>query len=146
VDEALCFGWIDGVRKRVDETSYANRFTPRRARSTWSAVNIKRVQELIAAGRMRPAGLAAFEARSGDRTGVYSYEQRREAALEPLQEERFRANAAAWEYWKAAPPGYRKMATWWVVSAKKPETRERRLGQLIEDSSAGRRLRQFTNA
>ena len=94
---------------------------------------------------MRPAGEAAFARRSEARTGVYSYEQRHEAAFEPEYEQRFRANAAAWQFWSAAPRGYRTMATWWVVSAKRPETRERRLGQLIADSAAGRRLKQFTS-
>ena len=146
VDEALCFGWIDGVLRRVDDERHVQRFTPRKPSSNWSAVNVAKIEQLRAAGKLRPAGEAAFALRRDEKSGVYSYEQRHLAAFEPEQEERFRANAAAWEYWKAAPPGYRKMATWWVVSAKKPETRERRLGQLIEDSSAGRRLRQFTNA
>jgi uncharacterized protein YdeI (YjbR/CyaY-like superfamily) len=145
VDEALCYGWIDGILRRVDDERHMQRFTPRKPTSNWSAVNIAKVEQLRAEGRMRPAGEAAFALRREERSGVYSYEQRHQAALEPEQEERFRANAAAWEYWTAAPRSYRTMATWWVVSAKKPETRERRLGQLIEDSAAGRRLKQFTN-
>jgi uncharacterized protein YdeI (YjbR/CyaY-like superfamily) len=141
VDEALCFGWIDGVRRGLGSDSYANRLTPRRARSNWSAVNVRRVGELIAEGRMTPAGLAAFEARTGDRTGVYSYEQRRNAALEPEQEKRFRAARAAWEWFQARPPSYRRSAIHWVTSAKRPETRERRLQTLIDDSAAGRAIK-----
>jgi uncharacterized protein YdeI (YjbR/CyaY-like superfamily) len=144
VDEALCFGWIDGILRRVDDARHVQRFTPRKPTSNWSAVNIAKVEQLRAEGRMRPAGEAAFALRRAEKSGVYSYEQRDKAAFEPDHEERFRANAAAWEYWRAAPAGYRKMATWWVVSAKKPETRERRLGQLIEDSAAGRRLAQLS--
>ena len=138
VDEALCFGWIDGVRRSLAPDSYANRLTPRRARSNWSAINIKRVRELTEAGRMTPAGLAAFEARADERSAVYSYEQRRAAQLEPGQEERFRAAAAAWDWFQARPPSYRRAAIHWVTSAKRAETRERRLTALIEDSAAQR--------
>jgi uncharacterized protein YdeI (YjbR/CyaY-like superfamily) len=145
VDEALCFGWIDGVLRRVDDERHMQRFTPRKPTSNWSAVNVAKVEQLRAEGRMRPEGEAAFALRREAKTGVYSYEQRHLAAFEPEQEQRFRANAAAWEYWSAAPAGYRKMATWWVVSAKKPETRERRLAKLIEVSAAGRRPDQFTS-
>jgi uncharacterized protein YdeI (YjbR/CyaY-like superfamily) len=144
VDEALCFGWIDGVLRRVDDERHVQRFTPRKPASNWSAVNIAKVEQLRAEGRMRPAGEAAFALRREERSGVYSYEQRELAAFEPEQEERFRANAAAWEYWCGAPAGYRKMATWWVVCAKKPETRARRLETLIEKSAAGQRPNQFT--
>jgi uncharacterized protein YdeI (YjbR/CyaY-like superfamily) len=144
VDEALCFGWIDGVLRRVDGERHVQRFTPRKPASNWSAVNIAKVERLRAEGRMRPAGEAAFARRREDKSGVYSYEQRDKAALEPGQEERFRANAAAWDFFCASPPSYRKMAIWWVVSAKKPETRERRLATLIEDSAAGRRLAQMS--
>ena len=144
VDEALCFGWIDGVLRRVDDERHMQRFTPRKPTSNWSAVNVAKVEQLRAAGRMRPAGEAAFALRREEKSGVYAYEQRHLAALEPEQEERFRANAAAWEYWSAAPDGYRKMATWWVVSAKRPETREKRLTTLIEASAAGRRPKQWT--
>jgi uncharacterized protein YdeI (YjbR/CyaY-like superfamily) len=138
VDEALCFGWIDGVRRSLGEDAYTIRFTPRQARSTWSAVNVRRAGELIAESRMTPAGLAAFEARGGDRTRIYSYEQRRAAALEPGQEAQFRAVPAAWEWFQARPPSYRRAAIHWVTSAKRPETRERRLQALIDDSAAGR--------
>jgi uncharacterized protein YdeI (YjbR/CyaY-like superfamily) len=157
VDEALCFGWIDGVLRRVDDERHVQRFTPRKPVSNWSAVNIAKVEQLRAEGRMRPAGEAAFARRREAReavtsaqreaeSGVYSYEQRHKAALEAEQEERFRANAAAWEFFCGSPPSYRKMALWWVVSAKRPETRERRLATLIEDSAAGRRLAQMSQA
>ena len=138
VDEALCFGWIDGIRRSLGEEAYTIRFTPRQARSTWSAVNVRRAGELIAEGRMTSAGLAAFEARSADRTAIYSHEQRRAAALEPDQEARFRAAPEAWEWFQARAPSYRRAAIHWVTSAKRAETRERRLGALIEDSAAGR--------
>jgi uncharacterized protein YdeI (YjbR/CyaY-like superfamily) len=144
VDEALCVGWIDGMRKGIDDDSYAIRFTPRKARSTWSAVNVRRVEELTRAGRMRPAGLAAFEARTDDNTGIYSHEQERAPALEPDQERRFRANRRAWEFFQAQAPSYRKTAIWLVVSAKREETREKRLAALIESSAAGRRIGQLT--
>jgi uncharacterized protein YdeI (YjbR/CyaY-like superfamily) len=137
VDEALCFGWIDGVRRRIDEESYANRFTPRRKGSNWSAINVGRVQELIKQGRMRPAGLRAFEERREDRSGVYSYEQRREATLGKEFERELRANRKAWRFFQAQPPGYRATATWWVVSARREDTRRRRLGVLIEHSERG---------
>jgi uncharacterized protein YdeI (YjbR/CyaY-like superfamily) len=139
VDEALCVGWIDSVRYRLDETSSAQRFTPRRKRSNWSATNVKRVAELIAAGRMRPAGLAAFEARTAERTGVYSYE-RANAAFPDGELARFKGNRAAWAFFESQSPSYRRGATFWVVSAKRPETRSRRLDRLIADSAAGRRI------
>ena len=120
------------------------RFTPRKARSTWSAVNIARAKELVAEGRMRPAGLAAFEVRSDDRSAIYSYEQRHAAKLAPDEERDFRANPRAWEFFHAQPPSYRKPALWWVVSAKREETRARRLRTLIEDSANGRRLRHLS--
>ena len=138
VDEALCFGWIDGVRRSIDATSYANRFTPRTRTSGWSAVNIRRAQELIREGRMRPAGLAAFERRPPSPTGIYSYEQRHRARFTAEQERRFRSNRKAWTYFQERPPSYRTAATWWVVSAKREETRDRRLTALIEDSARGR--------
>jgi uncharacterized protein YdeI (YjbR/CyaY-like superfamily) len=144
VDEALCFGWIDGVRRSLGDDAYTIRFTPRQARSTWSAVNVRRAQELIEAGRMTPAGLAAFEARGDDRTAIYSYEQRRQAALDAEQERRFRAVPEAWEWFQARPPSYRRAAIHWVTSAKRPETRERRLRALIEDSAAGRLVKPLT--
>jgi uncharacterized protein YdeI (YjbR/CyaY-like superfamily) len=145
VEEALCVGWIDGIRKSVDEDSYAIRFTPRKAGSTWSAVNVRRVDELVRAGRMQPPGLKAFEACAPERTGVYAYERAR-ATLDPASERAFRANRAAWEFWQSRPPGYRRTATWWVVSAKREETRQRRLATLIDDSAHGRTLAQLTRA
>lgn len=144
VDEALCFGWIDGVRRSLGPDTYVNRLTPRRPRSNWSAINIKRVGELIEEGRMTPAGMAAFEARTDDRSAVYSYELRRSATLEPEQEARFRAVPDAWEWFQARPPSYRRAALHWVVSAKRRETRERRLQTLIEDSAAGRTVKPLT--
>ncbi len=139
VDEALCVGWIDGIRRRVDDERYVNRFTPRRPGSNWSAVNVKRVGELIAQGRMLPAGLAAFEARRTD-PAPYSYERRKDITLEPTLERAFRADKAAWKFFTSQPPGYRQTAIFWIMSAKKDDTRQRRLAALIEDSAAGRRL------
>jgi uncharacterized protein YdeI (YjbR/CyaY-like superfamily) len=141
VDEALCFGWIDGVRRGIDADSYSIRFTPRQKRSTWSLANIRRVGELSADGRMTPAGLAAFEARTGDRSGIYSHERRTAAELEPAQRARFEAEPAAWAWFQAQAPSYRRQAIHLVVSAKKPETRERRLAALIADSAAGRKIK-----
>ena len=142
VDQALCFGWIDGVRKSVDGERYMIRFTPRKRGSRWSAVNVARVQELTAAGLMRPAGVTAFEART--EVGTYSYEQRDEAAFDPERERRLRENAAAWEYFQSRPPWYRRTATHWVMSAKREETRDRRLARLIEDSAQGRTIGPLT--
>jgi uncharacterized protein YdeI (YjbR/CyaY-like superfamily) len=144
VDEALCFGWIDGVRRRVDDESYTIRFTPRQARSTWSAVNIQRVQELTAQGRMHPAGRNAFAARSADNSAIYAYEQRHAATLDPAEEAQFRANPAAWAFFQAQPPSYRRTALYRVVSAKKAETRQKRLATLIDDSAQGRTIRPLT--
>jgi uncharacterized protein YdeI (YjbR/CyaY-like superfamily) len=139
VDQALCFGWIDGIRRSVDDISYANRFTPRRPGSNWSAINIEKVRKLKKQGLMRPAGLAAFEKRLDDRSEVYSYE-RANATLGSAFEKKFRANKKAWRFWQSQPPGYRRTATWWVISAKREETRERRLSTLIEDSAQERRI------
>jgi uncharacterized protein YdeI (YjbR/CyaY-like superfamily) len=139
VDEALCFGWIDGIRKSVDDVSYKIRFTPRRPRSVWSAVNIKRVAELTQQKRMRPAGEKAFAARVENRSGIYAYEQRK-PELPEQYDKKLRQNKAAWEFFKSQAPSYRKVATWWVVSAKKEETRLQRLEKLIEVSAEGRRL------
>ncbi|MGH2657644.1 MAG: YdeI/OmpD-associated family protein [Actinomycetota bacterium] len=143
VDQALCFGWIDGIRKRVDHTSYMNRFTPRKPTSTWSDRNVKRARELIELGLMAPAGLRAFEARRDNRIGIYSYEQRPQE-LPATYARPFRANARAWKTWRAMPPGYRKAATWWVISAKREETRERRLATLIETTARGERIPALT--
>lgn len=144
VEQALCFGWIDGVRKSIDDISYTIRFTPRQARSTWSAVNIKKANELIETGLMRPAGLEAFKKRGEARSGIYSYEQRHLAKLGEAYEARFRANKKAWEFFQTMPPSYRKAATWWVVSAKIEETRLRRLARLIEDSEHEETIAQLT--
>jgi uncharacterized protein YdeI (YjbR/CyaY-like superfamily) len=140
VAEALCFGWIDGVRKRLDEHSYVIRFTPRRPGSNWSAVNVAKMEELLRDGRVAPAGARAYAARSPAKTGIYAYEQRASAALDAAAQERFRADPAAWEYFQSQAPGYRRIATWWVVSAKRPETRQRRLASLIEASARRRRV------
>ena len=120
------------------------RFTPRKPRSTWSAVNIARAEQLIAEGRMQSAGLRAFKARSDGNSAIYAYEQRHEARLEPEQEREFRAHERAWEYFRSRPPWYRKTAIWWVVSAKREETRAKRLRTLIEDSAQGRTVRHLT--
>ena len=144
VDEALCFGWIDGVRRSLDDESYTIRFTPRRPRSTWSAVNIQRAKELARLGRMTPAGVKAFEARRDDASAIYSYEQRHAATLDPEHEREFRANTQAWEFFQRQPPSYRKAAIWWVVGAKKEETRRKRLATLIGDSAEGRRVAPLT--
>jgi uncharacterized protein YdeI (YjbR/CyaY-like superfamily) len=144
VDEALCFGWIDGIRRGIDDESYSIRFTPRKPTSNWSSVNIARVAELEKEGRMRPAGRAAFERRSEKRSGIYSYERRQAAKLDPAQQREFEAQPAAWAFFEQQPKGYRQTATHWVVSAKRPETRAKRLATLIEDSAAGRRLRHLT--
>jgi uncharacterized protein YdeI (YjbR/CyaY-like superfamily) len=140
VDQALCFGWIDGVRKRIDDVSYTIRFTPRRPGSTWSAVNIKRVAELTEQGLMRPAGLAAFERRSEAKSRTYAYEQEHGAALDEEYQKELEADEKAWAFFQAQPPWYRRTAIHRVVSAKQEETRKRRLQALIEASAAGRRL------
>ncbi len=140
VDEALCVGWIDSIRKRLDDTRSAQRFTPRRKGSTWSAINVAKVADLTAQGRMRPAGLAAFERRTAANTAVYSYE-RPEASLSDAELERFRAVPAAWADWERRPPSYRRAVMYWVTSAKGADTRTRRLEALIADSAAGERVR-----
>lgn len=144
VDQALCFGWIDGVRRSLDDERYTNRFTPRTPRSNWSARNIKRAKELIDLGLMHPAGLKAFEARTEVRSGVYSYEQRHSVELDQAYERRFRRNKKAWEYFTSKAPSYRTTAVYWVMSAKKEETRERRLATLIEDSAHERTVPPLT--
>jgi|SRR3954449_10523421 uncharacterized protein YdeI (YjbR/CyaY-like superfamily) len=143
VDAALCFGWIDGVRRRIDDTSYSIRFTPRTSRSFWSVVNIKRMGELTAAGLVHPAGTKAFEARAGERSGVYSFEQAK-VELTAAQEKQFRNNKPAWTFFQSQPPWYKKTATWWVISAKRPETRDKRLAVLIKDSAESRTIGPLT--
>lgn len=140
VDAALCFGWIDGVRKRIDEHSYQIRFTPRKATSIWSRINIERVRILKREGKMREAGLKAYMHRREDKSRIYSYEQQKTAALERADELRFKKSKAAWKFFEAQPPGYRRLVIWRIVSAKRAETRERRLADLIKASQEQRRL------
>ena len=137
VEEALCFGWIDGLTRRIDDEVHANRYTPRRRGSSWSAINIAKVAELRAAGRMHPAGLRAFEERDKRKDGSYSYE-RAPQELPAEAEARLRADPDAWAYWQSRTPSYRRTATHWVLSAKREETRQRRLATLVEDCAAGR--------
>jgi len=140
VDEALCFGWIDGIRKSVDDLRYTIRFTPRRRGSIWSVVNIKRARELRDKGLMEPPGVTAFDARKENRSGIYSYEQR-SANLDGAYEKMLRQNQAAWDFFYAQPPSYRKAVGWWIVSAKQEPTRLKRLEKLIRGSARGERLR-----
>lgn len=141
VDVALCYGWIDGVRHSLDATRYTIRFTPRKPRSNWSSINVRKVAELEAAGRMRPAGRAAFAAHDGKRPN-YSFEHPPQE-LPPGFLRQLRADPRAWAFFQAAPPSYRRVATFWVMSAKQPATRERRLADLISASAAGQRARPF---
>ena len=140
VDEALSFGWIDGIRKSIDGDSFKIRFTPRRRGSTWSAVNLRNVERLIKEQRMEPAGMTAYAARKEYRSGTYSYEQRSPELVEPYAGE-FKRHVAAWKFFAAQPPSYRKMMNWFIVSAKREETRAKRLAQLIVASEKGQRLR-----
>ena len=144
VDQALCFGWIDGVRRSLGDDSYTIRFTPRKTKSTWSAINIKRVQRVDRPGLMHPAGLRAFAARTADNSAIYSYERPHVATLEPEEEAQFRANEAAWAFFQTQPPSYRRTALHWVVSPKRAETRQKRLATLIDDSANGRTIRLLT--
>lgn len=137
VDEALCVGWIDGVRTRIDEIAYKIRFTPRRPTSTWSAINIERVRVLQAEGRMTPAGLEAFARRNEEKSRTYAYEQVKKAELAPAETAAFRKQRAAWKFFQAQPPSYRHKAAWWVISAKRPGTRQSRLQRLIEAAGRG---------
>ena len=139
VEEALCFGWIDGQARRIDDEVTSQRFTPRRRTSSWSAINIAKIGELTAAGRMHPAGVRAFEERDRRKDAIYSYE-RPPQELPPDWLERFEADADAWAHWQSETPSYRRTVTHWVLSAKRPETRERRFAILIADSAAGRRI------
>jgi uncharacterized protein YdeI (YjbR/CyaY-like superfamily) len=140
VDEALCVGWIDGVRHRIDNERYRIRFTPRKPGSHWSNINIRKVTELKKAGRMKAAGLKAFAARSKAKSGRASYEQKKPATLTPQDIRLFKQNPAAWKYYGAVPPGYRQLYTYWVTSAKKADTHDGRLRKLIEACAKGRRL------
>ena len=139
LDEALCFGWIDGVRKNLNETSYTIRFTPRKPRSIWSNVNVKHVERLQQEGRMQRAGLEAYERRAPERTGIYSFENA-PRELPPEYEKTFRRNKAAWKFFQEQPAGYKRLMVFRTVSAKKEETRLRRLKQLIESSEKGERM------
>lgn len=139
VDQALCFGWIDGVRKSIDEESYKIRFTPRKSKSIWSAVNIKRAGELRELGLMHTRGLEAYEKRDEKLAQLYAYEQGA-VTLDPVYEKKLQKNKKAWEFFQSQPPSYRKVAIWWIVRAKQEETRLRRLETLVSDSAAGRRI------
>jgi uncharacterized protein YdeI (YjbR/CyaY-like superfamily) len=140
VDEALCFGWIDGVRKRIDDQSYQIRFTPRKPGSIWSLVNLDKVEKLLAQGRMHPAGVAAYEARTEEKTGVYAFEREKPAELTRAETRTFKQDLVAWRYFESAAPSYRKVMLHWVVSAKQPATRERRLAQLVQACAEQRRI------
>lgn len=143
LDEALCFGWIDGVRRSLDADSFSVRFSPRRARSVWSAVNIRRATELEAEGRMRAAGLSAFRAR-GSAPAPYSFESK-PLALSPAFNRRLKANREAWAFFQAQPPWYRRTSSFWVMSARRPETRERRFGVLLDHCSRSRAIPPLTS-
>jgi uncharacterized protein YdeI (YjbR/CyaY-like superfamily) len=145
VDEALCFGWIDGVRKSVNDHAYMVRFTPRRANSRWSAVNIKRAQVLSATGRMHPAGVNAFRG-AQEQPRAYSYEQRNQASFAAHEERELRSNRKAWDFFQSQPPWYRRTATFWVISAKREETRKKRLQTLIKDSENHRPIKPLTRS
>ena len=140
LDEALCFGWIDGIVKSIDANSYMQRFTPRKPRSVWSNINVAHVKRLTAAGKMHASGLAAFAARDPAKTGIYSFEVRQSAKLSPAFEKKFRANKKAWAFFLAQAPSYQRLAIYRVMSPKQDATRERWLARLIEESAAGRRL------
>ena len=140
VDEALCVGWIDGVRHRVDDLRYKIRFSPRKPSSNWSAVNIERMQALQDVGRMKPAGLAAFARRTDAKSGTASYEQKQQVSFSTTEIKAFKGQAAAWTYFETLPPSYKKKLTWWIISAKQSGTRARRLASFIEACSESRRL------
>lgn len=140
VDQALCFGWIDGIRRRVDDESYTIRFTPRRRGSIWSAINIALAKELSAAGLMHEKGLEAFERRSEKKSAIYSYERREQVTLEPAHQKRLEAHKTAWTFFSAQAPYYQRLAISWIVSAKTEETKLKRLARLIETSAQERRI------
>jgi uncharacterized protein YdeI (YjbR/CyaY-like superfamily) len=140
VDQALCFGWIDGIARRLDETGRVQRFTPRKPKSNWSAINIAKVRQLKARGLMAPAGMAAFARRDEARSAVYSYENRHLAALDPQRDAMFRASRGAWEFFTKQPPSYRQTSIYWVMNAKRDETRNKRLERLIDASAHARRM------
>ena len=140
VDQALCFGWIDGLRKTINANSYKIRFTPRRPSSIWSATNIARIKKLIRKGRVRPAGMMAFQKRTPAKSQVYSYENRKAAKLSSAATTLFRAESGAWKFFQRQPKSYRQTAIWWIISAQRSQTQENRLQRLIASSKAGRRL------
>ena len=140
VDEALCFGWIDGIRKSIDEESYCNRFTPRKPTSSWSAINTKKVEELTKLGLMKPEGLHAFSLRKENKSKIYSYENPL-VSFDKSFEKLFKANKKAWAFYQATTPTYRKVTTRWVMSAKQESTRLKRLNELITDCAAGRNIK-----
>jgi uncharacterized protein YdeI (YjbR/CyaY-like superfamily) len=140
VEVALCFGWIDGVRKSLDETSYTIRFTPRKPTSTWSSININLVRKLTKQGLMHPAGLKAFAARSEKKSGIYAYEQRKSARFTREQEKQFRSYKPAWDFFRSQAPWYQRVCTYWVISAKREETKLKRLCELISHSQNQRRI------
>ena len=142
VEEALCYGWIDGVRRKLTDESYSIRFTPRKPTSTWSRINLASMDRLLAAGRVAAAGRNVYESRNTEKTSLYAYE-REHANLSPEQEKLFRKHAKAWKFWEAQVPSYRKPATWWVVSAKQDATRQKRLQQLIDCSAKGLKIAQL---
>jgi uncharacterized protein YdeI (YjbR/CyaY-like superfamily) len=144
VDEALCFGWIDGIRKSIDDISYAIRFTPRRPNSTWSSINIARARALIEQGQMQPAGLKAYQVKRENKSGIYSYEQRGAELVEPYNQ-LLKKNKAACEFFQAQPASYRKAISWWIISAKKEETRLKRLEKLMAYSIQGQRMPELTS-
>lgn len=141
VDEALCFGWIDGVRKRIDDLSYQIRFSPRKRGSIWSAVNIAKFEKLSEAGKMTAAGVEAYSHRTDDRSSIYAYEQPATAELTAEELRIFKRNRSAWEFFDGCPPSYRKVLLHWITTAKRLETREKRLHKLIDASAEGKRLR-----
>lgn len=143
VDAALCYGWIDGIRKSIDDVSYKIRFSPRKRGSIWSSVNVKNVRALIKQGQMQPTGLKAFEARKANKSGRYSYEQR-DVELEAPYDRLLKKNKAAWKYFHAQPPYHRKAISWWIISAKKEETRLKRLEKLMAYAEKGQRLPELT--
>ncbi len=140
VDEALCFGWIDGVRRRIDDDTYSIRFTPRRPNSIWSNVNIAKFKQLLLDGRMTPAGTKAFAHRKEAKSGVYAFEQADTAELSAVELRAFKRNKAAWQFFETTPPGYKKVILHWVTTAKRAETRAARLAKLLEACTAGERL------
>lgn len=143
VDQAICFGWIDGIRKSISEESYCIRFTPRKPTSIWSAINIKKVEDLTQKGLMHPNGILAFEKRKEHRSRIYAYENE-EVKLSAAFEQKFKANKKAWAFFQSLPPSYRSTTANWVMSAKQEATRVKRLDELINDSEAGRKIKRLS--